>query len=134
MSSYLSKKDILSADDLQTIEKYIEEWGGTVRISEMSADARDYFEQYLANIARKNRDEDEQYYAIRAPLCAMCIVDEKADCIFTFGEVEKLGQKNAKAIDKIFEEANKLNKVFGQEREDVAKNSEEVQTGNEGGE
>lgn len=132
--NYLSKKSILQADDLTTADVYVEEWDGTVRVAEMGADARDEFEQYLADASRKSKDEKQKYFAIRAPLCAMCIVDDKGNRIFSFDDVEKLGKKNGQALDKIFDKANELNKIFGSAREDVAKNSETAQAENDGGE
>jgi len=136
-SKYLSKKAILEADDLQKVEVDVSEWWpdpGMVLVSEMSADARDEFEQHLAEVARQQRDQNKQYAHIRGPLCAMCLVDENGNRVFSFEEMEKLGDKNARALDKVFAEANKLNKVFGQEREDIEKNSETATEGSSGGE
>ena len=132
MSSNKSKQSsikdaILEADDLQKVEVDVSKWWssvGSVYVSEMSADARDEFEQYLAEVSRQQRDQNKQYAHIRGPLCAMCIVDADGERAFEFEDMEKLGKKNARALDRVFEEANKLNKVFGQEREDVEKNSE----------
>lgn len=136
-SKYLSKKAILEVDDLQKVEVDVSQWWpdpGKVLVSEMSADARDEFEQYLAEVARQQRDQNKQYAHIRGPLCAMCIVDEGGNRVFTFEDMEKLGRKNSLALDRIFEEANKLNKVFGAEREDVEKNSETATEESSGGE
>ena len=136
-SKYLSKKAILEADDLQKVEVDVSEWWpdpGMVLVSEMSADARDEFEQHLAEVARQQRDQNKQYAHIRGPLCAMCLVDENGNRVFSFEEMEKLGDKNARALDKVFAEANKLNKVFGQEREDIEKNSETAADESAGGE
>jgi len=131
------KKAILEVDDLQKIEVDVSEWWpsiGSVYVSEMSADARDEFEQYLAEVSRQQRDQNKQYAHIRGPLCAMCIVDANGERAFAFEDMEKLGKKNARALDKVFEEANKLNKVFGAEREDVEKNSETATEESSGGE
>jgi len=142
MSSNKSKQSsikdaILEADDLQKVEVDVSKWWssvGSVYVSEMSADARDEFEQYLAEVSRQQRDQNKQYAHIRGPLCAMCIVDADGERAFEFEDMEKLGKKNARALDRIFEEANKLNKVFGQEREDVEKNSETATEESSGGE
>ena len=142
MSSNKSKQSsikdaILEANDLQKVEVDVSEWWssvGSVYVSEMSADARDEFEQYLAEVSRQQRDQNKQYAHIRGPLCAMCIVDADGERAFEFEDMEKLGKKNARALDRIFEEANKLNKVFGQEREDVEKNSETATEESSGGE
>jgi len=142
MSSNKSKQSsiknaILEADDLQKVEVDVSEWWsgiGSVYVSEMSADARDEFEQYLAEVSRQQRDQNKQYAHIRGPLCAMCIVDADGERAFEFEDMEKLGKKNARALDRVFEEANKLNKVFGQEREDIEKNSETTTEENNGGE
>ena len=49
----LTKDQILSKDDLKKEELYIPEWEDSVLISELSADARDEFEQWMVEVRNK---------------------------------------------------------------------------------
>jgi len=118
--SLLSKDQILQADDLQTETVSVPEWDGDVLVSEMSADTRDQLEQHMAEQAEKDRKNRR----IRAMLCAFCIVDENKERMFTIKEMEQLGKKNGNVMDRLFDAANRLNKVFSKPREDTEKNSE----------
>jgi hypothetical protein len=125
--SLLTRQQILEADDLRTVDVDVSDYWpepGVVRVSELTADSRDEFEQYLAAVNRRVTNGEQQYRYMRAPLVAMCLVDESGERVFSIDEVETLGRKNGQVLDRIFAEANKLNKIFGRFREDAAKNSE----------
>lgn len=123
----LTKQDILSKDDLKKEKVEIPEWEGFVYISELSADARDEFEQFMIAERNKLQSKKNEYVHIRAGLAAATLVDEKGQRLFSFNDLIELGKKNGKALDRIFDVANKLNKIYGQEREDLEKNSETPQ-------
>ena len=142
----LNKEDILSRDDLKKEELFIPEWEASVLISELSADARDEFEQFMVEQRDKVRPKKQahkkglkkgqdkaqkqtptEYVHIRAALAAATLVNENGDRLFSLADVVKLGKKSGMALDRIFDVANKLNKIYGQEREDLEKNSEAPQ-------
>lgn len=141
----LTKDQILSKDDLKKEELYIPEWGASVLISELSADARDEFEQFMVEqrdklqpkqgqrpkMPGKKQDKlqakKKEYAHIRAALAAYTLVDEKGDRLFSTQDIMELGKKSGMALDRIFDVANKLNKIYGQEREDLEKNLEAPQ-------
>ena len=56
----LNKEDILSRDDLKKEELFIPEWEASVLISELSADARDEFEQFMVEQRDKVRPKQGQ--------------------------------------------------------------------------
>ena len=138
----LTKQEILLQDDLKKEELYIPEWKASVLISELSADARDEFEQFMVEEREKVRPKQigqvkgqgkkqdkpqvkkKEYAHIRAALAAYTLVDEKGERLFSTQDIMDLGKKSGMALDRIFDVANKLNKIYGQEREDVEKNSE----------
>lgn len=130
----LTKDQILSKDDLQKEEVSIPEWDASVLISELSADARDEFEQYMVAERDKLQSKKNEYVHIRAALAAATLVDESGERLFSFAEAIKLGKKSGKALDRIFDAANKLNKIYGTEREDLEKNSEVPQGDSSDGE
>lgn len=101
--TYLSKDDILKADDLPTEDVDVPEWGGTVRVRGLTGTERDRFEFALA-AAREKPDQVE----VRAHLVARCIVDEDGGRLFTDKEVGKLGGKSGAALDRVFDKVREL--------------------------
>lgn len=115
----LTKEQILNADDSKTeIVDVSEWWGGEVTIKSMSGFARDRFE---ASIVGKNGGNDLQN--IRAKLVAGSVVDENGELMFSDRDIKKLGNKDSKPLDKIFDAAQKLNKITDSEVDELAKNS-----------
>lgn len=117
MTKLLSKDEILKSTDLKTMEVDVPEWGGTVMVSTMSGSARDRFE---ASIVGKNGGMNTQN--IRAKLVASTLVDEKGNLMFSDEDIIKLGKKSCKALDRIFEAAQKLNGIGDNDIETLAKN------------
>lgn len=119
----LTRDKILKCEDRKYEDVVIPEWGDTVRVAEMGAHERDEFEQFLAiqnQIAKKDKG---RYPRVRAALAAATMVDEKFNTIFTMADVDELGRKSGTALDRIFDVANRLNKIFGDEKEEVKKKS-----------
>ena len=114
--SILSKDAILSKEDVKTKQIHIPEWEGDVIISTMSGYARDRFE---ASVIGKNGGANT--INIRAKLVASTLVDEQGKLIFSEDDILKLGKKSSTALDRIFEEAQKLNNIGEQEIDELAK-------------
>lgn len=100
---YLSKDDILKADDLPTEDINVPEWGGTVRVRGLTATERDRFEFRLA--AAKDKPDEVD---VRAQIVGRCLVDEDGSRLFTDKELPKLGVKNAAAMDRLFDVVRRL--------------------------
>ena len=133
----LTKQDIL-ASELKKEKLHIPEWDGFVFISELGADARDEFEQFVVaerqNLQpkrtagqKKLQPKKTEYLHVRAALAAATVVGETGERLFSLSDAVALGKKSGRAMDRIFDAANKLNKIYGQEREDAEKNSETPQ-------
>lgn len=121
----LTKKQILQSNDLSKELVKVPEWNGEVYIRTMTGTERDQFEQSLAI------SKDKLNLAnIRARLCALAICDEDGNRLFTDSEIEALGQKSAAALDRIFEVAQRLNKIGAKDIEDLEKNSGSIPSSN----
>lgn len=96
----LSRDEILGADDLGLVEVDVPEWSGSVLLRVMRGVERDAFEARIAAEDRAN---------VRARLAALSIVDADGQRLFTDADVEALGQRNARALNRIFERAMALN-------------------------
>ena len=113
----LTKEQILSADDLARKKLEIPEWGGHIWIAVMSGTARDRFE---TSVIGKNGVANT--LNIRAKLAAATITDENGELLFNESEIIKLGRKSASALDLIYEESQKINRLTDDDVEELAKN------------
>ena len=110
----LSKDDILNANDLNFEDVEVPEWGGTVRVSTMSGQSRDKMEIAFSNKATMDN--------VRARIVSLSVVDEEGKLIFTEADILKLGRKSAKALDRVFMAAQRINAIGDAEVDKLAKN------------
>ena len=117
---YLDKAAMLGAQDVKVEELEVPEWGGWVRVKALTAAERDLFEGDV--VQRNGRDSRLNARNIRAKLVATAVVDEQGKNIFTVVDVEALGQKSAKALDRIFAKASELAGMRDADVEELAAN------------
>lgn len=117
--AYLTKDEILSAQDLPTEIVEVPEWGGNILVRGMSGTERDSFEGGVVSMDGKTTKVNMQN--IRAKMVAQCIVHENGGRIFTDQDVEALGSKSAAALDRVF---NVVQRLSGLTNEDVKKLTE----------
>lgn len=125
----LTKQQILNARDTVVETVPVPEWAppGTsleeavVNVRSLSGLQRDAFEASLVTGQGRARAPDMRN--MRAKLCAQCIVDEQGTQMFTNDEIALLGDKNAKALDRVFSVAQRLSGFTDADVQDLAKNS-----------
>lgn len=113
----LTRDEILQAADTKFIEVEVPEWGGSVKLASMSGKARDAFETSILN-----KTGGVNTVNLRAKLVAASIVDNNGNLIFGDSDIEALGKKSYLALDRVFNEAQKLNAIGQKEVEELAKN------------
>jgi len=123
MNKILTKDQILQADDKHTQEVEVPEWGGRVIIKTLSGDERDQFEESII------RGDKRDFKGIRAKLVALSAVDENGKRLFTFEEAKLLGEKSARALDRVFGAAQKLSGFTAKDMEELTENLSEGQSG-----
>ena len=111
------REQILAADDLPVEEVEVPEWGVTVWVRSLMAHERDALEAVFL------RDSEASLENLRARLCAMCIVDENGERVFTDADAQVLGRKSARALDRVFEVAQRLNGMSARDVDDLVGNS-----------
>ena len=111
----LSKDAILAADDLPRETVNIPEWGGEVLVRTMSGTDRDAFEASLL-------EKDGRMENVRARLVALTLCDSQGDRLFDDSEIAALGRKSARALDRVFSVAQRLNGI-GTDEAQAAKNA-----------
>lgn len=110
----LTRDQILGAVTLRTEEVEVPEWGGTVRVAEMTGTGRDAWEQSLVPTEKGSAPNIAN---IRARLAAACIVDAKGRRVFTDADATALGEKSAVALDRVAKVAQRLNGLTADEVE-----------------
>ena len=120
----LSKTAILAAQDLQTEDVEVPEWGGAVRVRSFTGRERDAFEASM--VRGEGRDRKVDLTNMRARLVGLTVIDETGQRLFTDDEVDLLGAKSGAALDRVFSVAQKLNGLSGADVEELAKNSSGV--------
>ena len=118
----LGKEDILKVQDLQFEEVDVPEWGGKVKVRMMTGTERDSFEQSIMKTEGKEIVRDMAN--MRAKLLVRTICNEDGKRIFTDKDIDVIGGKSAAALVKVFEVAQRLNKLSASDAESSEKNSE----------
>lgn len=123
----LTRDQILGASDLDTERVPVPEWGGEVLVRSMTAADRDEFDQSM--VASRGPDESANLRNVRARLVATTVVDAAGKRLFSEADIEALGAKSAKAMNRIYRVATRLNALDESDVEELAKNSEAAPSG-----
>lgn len=115
----LSREAILGAVDLKTVPVQVPEWGGTVYVRSLSGREREQIE-YRQVEDRQSKDPKRNF---RGLILAFCLSDAAGKPLFTAADAEMLGAKAAKAVERVFEAALKLNGFGAGDVEELEKNS-----------
>ena len=117
----ITKAEIVAAVDLNFEDVDMPEWGGAVRVSELSAaDVLSFWDACRGPGGELLPD------SVQPALLVRSIVNEKGAPLFSADTVNELMGKSAAAIGRLFGVAKRLNGI-GQH--DAAKNSEAVLSG-----
>lgn len=103
--SLLSKNAILGASDLASEVLSVPQWGGDVRIRELTAHERSVFEKD----AMAGKEIDWVDYKVR--MVCICVVDEANERIFSDEDRDAVGKRSPAAIDLVFNAITALNKL-----------------------
>lgn len=117
----LGKDDILNADDMKTESVDVPEWGGEVIIKTLTARQKDAWE---ASIVKQGSGTKMNLIDMRARLVVVSIVDDQGKRVFADSDVGKLTQKFCKAVDRVFDAAQRLNKMTDDDVKDLEGNCE----------
>ena len=112
----LTKEQILAANDRRRVEVDVPEWGGPVLLSVMSGTERESFEREWTNTDEKLLPQ----YKLK--LLRRCLVNEDGTTQFEDADLAALGNKNAVVLDRLFDEAMRLNGFKPNSVEEAAKN------------
>jgi len=122
----LSRDAILAADDREYEVVPCPEWGGEVRLRSLTGAERDAYEQSLVQTRGKSREMNLRN--ARAKLVALCAVDESGKRLFTDADVNALGKKNAKPLDRLFDAARRLSGLSGDDVDRLTEDFDDAQS------
>lgn len=126
MTRLLTRDTILAAQDIQTEEVEVPEWGGSVLVRGMTGAERDAFEESV--LTGKGRKRDVNLKNFRARLIVKSVVNRKGERVFTHADIDALGQKSAAALARVFDVATRLSGMSDEDVEELTKNSEDGQS------
>ena len=113
----LSRNQILEANDLPKKEVKVPEWNGSVFIRTLTGEERDRFEADYAEMKEKKAIGN-----FRAKFLALAICDEEGKPLFTQEDVNSLGKKSARALQRLFNIATTMSGIGEKDLEEMVKN------------
>jgi len=96
---YLTAGEILSAQDIETVDVEVPEWGGTVRLKSLSGEEASRFGEMF--------EKDKTGASLK--ILALSAVNEEGERLFSDTEVAQLKRKSLRAILKLQKEALRIN-------------------------
>lgn len=124
----LTRDQIQKAEDTQFDDVLVPEWSkdpkkpDCVRVQGLSGDERDLLEQ--STIKGKGKNRDVNMKGFRARLVVMSAVDDKGLRLFTEKDVEWLGKKSARALERVVNKAQELSGLSESDVDELVGNSE----------
>jgi hypothetical protein len=125
---FLGRDDILAIHDEAFEIVDVPEWGGSVRVRGLTGAERDTFE---ASMFARNKSGtlDMNMNNLRAKLVMLSVVDHDEKPIFRRTDIDALGAKSAKALDRIYDVAQKLSGLRKEDIDALVGKSEETLDG-----
>jgi hypothetical protein len=114
---------ILGRDDLPVEVVAVPEWGMDVRVRALTGAERDAYEASCMRRGGAKGALEMEFSNIRARLVARSVVDEAGARVFTDADVAALGAKNAIALNRLFEVAQRLSGLRNEDFEELLGNS-----------
>lgn len=120
----LTKDQIFAADRRKFEDVKVPEWGGSVRLQELSASERDLWESEQITVSSDGSGAKFNPKHARARLIARSLVDENGKRLFTDDEVAAVGSLSASKAQKLFDKARKLNAISDEDIKELEGNSD----------
>lgn len=120
MDNVSNANDILSIEDRPSERVEVPEWNRVIYLRTLSAAERDVYETEIFEY--KKREVIFNRLNIKARLLVRCIANEQGNRIFADNQVDALGNKSAKVLNRLFDIAQKLNGLTVEDVEELEKN------------
>ena len=117
----LTREMILAKQELQTEIVTVPQWGGTVRVRELTGRERDQFEAAMVKMQKGGSTELTMDNA-RARLVALSVIDQSGAKVFSTDDIVRLGNLSATALGTVFDVSAKLSKITDEDLGELAGN------------
>ena len=118
-SEALGGDDVLAVEDRPRKRVEVPEWGGHVYVATIGGDLRDEWEVDCLDPATGAQKRSH----IRARLLVRCLVDSEGRRLFRDDQVADLSRKSARALQRCFDVALRLNRLRKADLEELEGNS-----------
>jgi hypothetical protein len=109
---YLTRDQILGADDLQRVEVEVPEWGGTLLVRALTGAERGQLEaSALQQQGQGVAFVPQSVETVRARVVAMAAIDEEGKRLFSTRDVVALGEKSGRALEKVFDIVSEISGI-----------------------
>ena len=119
MSELLTREQILQKTGLQSQLVEVPEWGGTVKVCELSAGARMDYEWKAYGKAKKDEAPNS---SIKVLLVVACVRDREGNLLFSDDDVVSLTNGGSGAIERVYDVAARLNHLTAKDVEEIKGN------------
>lgn len=106
---YLSRNDVLQAEDFETMPVEVPEWGGTILVRELSADEVE--DIGFGQMDSKGNRDLRKAKGLRVKIISWAAIAEDGTQLFNRGDVEKLAKKSSRAVGRVFDAIQKLSGI-----------------------
>lgn len=120
----LTKEQIIQADRRKYEEVSVPEWGGEVRLQELSASERDLWESEQVVLSSDGATAQFNPKHARARLVVRSLVNEKGVRLFKDDEVASVGSLSASTMQRLFNRARALNAITADDMKELEGNSD----------
>lgn len=110
---YLSRNDVLQAEDFETMPVEVPEWGGTLLVRELSADEVE--EIGFGQMDAKGNRDLRRAKGLRMKVISWAAIAEDGSRLFHKGDVEKLATKSSRPIGRVFDAIQRLSGIAVEE-------------------
>lgn len=125
----LTREAILShAGQRQYDYVAVPEWGGKVKIQELTGSERDDYEAQMFRM--RGRNVEQNLHNVRAKLVYLSCVNEDGSRMFSVEDVETLGRLSAAALGRVFDASRILSGLREEDIEEMAGKSGTTETSN----
>lgn len=105
----LGRQQIDAVSDLRTKDVEVPEWGGTVRLRELSSKERSLIE--ATTIGAKGQSVEvriEAFKTLRERMVVAALIDEDGNRLYKDNEAGFLGQKSGQVVERLFQTVQEL--------------------------
>lgn len=123
---YLSREEILTAEDIQTEEVEVKEWKtkgnpkGLVLVRGLTGQERDRFQ--ISVMKNPGKSTEINLMNASSKLVSLCVIDEKGKRVFNQRDVLALSKKSGAAINTVFTVCQRLSGLTSEDLEELTEN------------